>query len=260
MNNSDIVKEYYEKSKKNENFIHAETYHNKMIELEHLKNLQIQKRQNNIYDYELTSLKDKQRDIYNDFICDYETKRDEIDLKYQNKIEMIKQKYNEEQKEIKSNISIKEIQLINKKLLVLKDKFKVMLKMELFNEAERIKKEIEIENNKLIKRKQNEKIKQNKIKLNNLANKQNKKINEILLKCDKEKNDLKITFNKEKDELIKKFKNQLIDFEMFKKKEIKNNKKKYIINHSDNLFNNSFDKNNITKRLEDDEESLADII
>ena len=40
-----------------------------------------------------------------------------------------------------------------------------MLKMELFNEAERIKKEIEIENNKLIKRKQDEKIKQSKIKI-----------------------------------------------------------------------------------------------
>ena len=208
----------------------------------------------------MAALKDKQRDIYNDFICDYDTKRDEIDLKYKNKIEEIKKKFNEEKKEIKNSASKNEIQLINKKLLVLKDKMKRMLKMGLFNDAEGIKKEIEIENNKLIKRKQDEKIKQSKIKINNLKNKQNKKINEILLNCDKEKNDLKITFNKEKNELIQKFKKQLIDFEMFKKKEIKNNKKKFIINHSDNLFNKSFDKNDITKKLEDEEESLADII
>ena len=129
-----------------------------------------------------------------------------------------------------------------------------------YNEAEIIKKEIEIENNKLIKKKQNEKIKQSQIKLNNLKNKQNKKLNEILLNCDKEKNDLEISFNKEKNELIYKFKNQLTDFEMFKKKEINNQKKKYIIHNSDNLFNKSFDKNNITKKLEDEEESLADII
>ena len=77
----------------------------------------------------MTALKDKQRDIYNDFICDYDTKRDEIDLKYKNKIEETKKKYNEEKKEIKNNASKKKIQLINKKLIVLKDKIKRMLKM-----------------------------------------------------------------------------------------------------------------------------------
>ena len=68
----------------------AQNYYEKMKELEKLKNIQIEKRQNNVYQSELSLLKDKQRDIYNDFILDYHTKKDELELKYQNIFEKSK--------------------------------------------------------------------------------------------------------------------------------------------------------------------------
>ena len=69
------------------------------MELKQLKDLQIKKRQKEIYETELELLKDKQKDIYNDFICDYDIKRDELELNYQKKMEIINNKYNNEKKE-----------------------------------------------------------------------------------------------------------------------------------------------------------------
>ena len=234
----------------------AKKYYNKILELEELKKLQIEKRQNSIYDIELSALKDKQRDIYNDLLLNYDTKREELELKYQNKIEITKKNKIEEKKSIKKINSKNNNKLINKKILILEDKKKKILKMRLYNKAEEIKNEIEKEKILLNKQKEKEKKKIDIIKINNLKKRQNKKMDEILLKYNKEKNDLEITFNKERNELIQKFKIQLNEFEMFKKKDNKKNKKIYIPINSNNTFNESFDKNIISKKLEDDEESI----
>ena len=128
-------------------------------------------------------------------------------------------KNKEDKKEIYKNNSKKDKELINKNILILEDKLKKLLKMKLFNEAEIIKKEIENEKNKWL---------------------------------------LEIVFNKEKNELFQKFKNQLNDFKMFKNKNQKNNKKKYILNNSEYLLNKSFNKDKLNKKLEDDEDSIVD--
>ena len=116
------------------------------MELKQLKELQIKKRQKEMYEKELELLKDKQKDIYNDFICDYDIKRDELELNYQKKMEIINNKYNNEKKEFNDRNLKKEQKLINKKIVILEDKFKKLCKMKLFVEAEKIR--IEIENEK----------------------------------------------------------------------------------------------------------------
>jgi hypothetical protein len=83
-------------------------------------------------------------------------------------------------------------------------------------------------------------------------------MNKIKLNYNREKNDLEIVFNKEKNELFQKFKNQLNGFKMFKNKNQKNNKKKYILNNSEYLLNQSFNKDKLNKKLEDDEDSIVD--
>ena len=45
---------------------------------------------------------------------------------------------------------------------------------------------------------------------------------------------------------------------MFKNKNQKNNKKKYILNNSEYLLNKSFNKEKLNKKLEDDEDSIVD--
>ena len=228
------------------------------MELKQLKDLQIKKRQKEIYEKELEFLKDKQKDIYNDFICDYDIKRDELELNYQKKMEIINNKYNNEKKEFNDRNLKKEQKLINKKIVILEDKFKKLCKMKLFKEAEKIRIEIENEKKLLNNQKKLEKIKINKIRNNNLNNKQNKRVNKINLNYNRQKNDLEISFNKEKNELFQKFKNQLNDFEMFKNKNNKYLDNKYLVNNNDYLFNQSFDKDKLGKKLEDEEESIED--
>jgi hypothetical protein len=228
------------------------------MELKQLKDLQIKKRQKEIYEKELELLKDKQKDIYNDFICDYDIKRDELELNYQKKMEIINNKYNNEKKEFNDRNLKKEQKLINKKIVILEDKFKKLCKMKLFKEAEKIRIEIENEKKLLNNQKKLEKIKINKIRNNNLNNKQIKRVNKINLNYNRQKNDLEISFNKEKNELFQKFKNQLNDFEMFKNKNNKYLDNKYLVNNNDYLFNQSFDKDKLGKKLEDEEESIED--
>ena len=228
------------------------------MELKQLKDLQIKKRQKEIYEKELEFLKDKQKDIYNDFICDYDIKRDELELNYQKKIEITNNKYNNEKKEFNNRNLKKEQKLINKKIVILEDKFKKLCKMKLFKEAEKIRIEIENEKKLLNNQKKLEKIKINKIRNNNLNNKQIKRVNKINLNYNRQKNDLEISFNKEKNELFQKFKNQLNDFEMFKNKNNKYLDNKYLVNNNDYLFNQSFDKDKLGKKLEDEEESIED--
>lgn len=210
------------------------------------------------YEQELQLLKDKQKDIYLDFIYDYNIKRDELELNYQNIIEIAKKKNSVERKEIRKNNLKKENKLVNKKILILEDKLKKLFKLKLFKEAGKIKLELENEKNILKKKISLEKIKMNKLEINNLNNKQNKKMNNIKLKYNKKRNDLELLFNKEKKELLQKFKNQLNDFEMFKNRKNQNKKNKYIINNGDYLFNISFDKEILDKKIEDEEESLKD--
>ena len=228
------------------------------MELKQLKDLQIKKRQKEIYEKELELLKDKQKDIYNDFICDYDIKRDELELNYQKKMEITKNKYNNEKKEFNDRNLKKEQKLINKKIVILEDKFKKLCKMKLFVEAEKIRIEIENEKKLLNNQKKSEKIKINKIRNNNFNNRQNKRVNKINLNYNRQKNDLEISFNKEKNELFQKFKNQLNDFEMFKNKNNKYLDNKYLVNNNDYLFNQSFDKDKLGKKLEDEEESIED--
>ena len=228
------------------------------MELKQLKDLQIKKRQKEIYEKELELLKDKQKDIYNDFICDYDIKRDELELNYQKKMEITNNKYNNEKKEFNDRNLKKEQKLINKKIVILEDKFKKLCKMKLFEEAEKIRIEIENEKALLNNQKKLEKIKMNKIGNNNLNNRQNKRINKIKLNYNRKKNDLEISFNKEKNELFQKFKNQLNDFKMFKNKNNKYLGNKYIVNNNDNLFNKSFNKDRLGKKLEDEEISIED--
>ena len=225
--------------------------------MKQLKDLQIKKRQKEIYEKELELLKDKQKDIYNDFICDYDIKRDELELNYRKKIEITNKKYNNEKKELNNNLK-KEQKLINEKIVVLEDKLKKLCKMKLFEEAEKIRIEIENEKALLNNQKKLEKIKMNKIGNNNLNNRQNKRINKIKLNYNRKKNDLEISFNKEKNELFQKFKNQLNDFKMFKNKNNKYLGNKYIVNNNDNLFNKSFNKDKLCKKLEDEEISIED--
>ena len=208
----------------------AQNYYEKMKELEKLKNIQIEKRKNNIYQSELSLLKDKQRDIYNDFILDYHTKKDELELKYQNILEKSKKMHDAEYKTLtEKNSKNNNKQLNSKKLLILEDKMKRLIKMKLLKSAEKIKKEINIEKDKLKLKYQNEQNIINKIKINNLKKIQNKKKNKILLNYNKEKNDLEISLNKEKNELFKRFKNQLNEFEMFNRFYIKQNKNFFLI-------------------------------
>ena len=122
------MKEYYKKSKANKNnILFSEKYYNKIKELEELKDIQIQNRRNALYESELELLKDKQRDIYNDFICDYNTKRDELELKYQYIIENVKNKNKEEKKEIYKNNSKKDKELINKNILINKKNINLII-------------------------------------------------------------------------------------------------------------------------------------
>ena len=225
--------------------------------MKQLKDLQIKKRQKEIYEKELELLKDKQKDIYDDFICDYNIKRDELELNYQKKIEITNKKYNNEKKELNNNLK-KEQKLINEKIVVLEDKLKKLCKMKLFEEAEKIRIEIENEKALLNNQKKLEKIKMNKIGNNNLNNRQNKRINKIKLNYNRKKNNLEISFNKEKNELFQKFKNQLNDFKMFKNKNNKYLGNKYLANNNDNLFNKSFNKDKLCKKLEDEEISIED--
>ena len=225
--------------------------------MKQLKDLQIKKRQKEIYEKELELLKDKQKDIYDDFICDYNIKRDELELNYRKKIEITNKKYNNEKKELNNNLK-KEKKLINEKIVILEDKLKKLCKMKLFEEAEKIRIEIENEKALLNNQKKLEKIKMNKIGNNNLNNRQNKRINKIKLNYNRKKNDLEISFNKEKNELFQKFKNQLNDFKMFKNKNNKYLGNKYIVNNNDNLFNKSFNKDRLGKKLEDEEISIED--
>ena len=160
----------------------AEKYYKKIIELEQLKNIQIQNRQNYVYQSELSLLKDKQRDIYNDFILDYHTKKDELELKYQNILEKSKILQNKEYKTVLAiNSKNNNKQLKSKKLLILEDRMRKSIKMKLFQNAEKIKKKIEIEKDKLKLKHQNDQKTINKNKLNNLKKVKNKKKNKILL-------------------------------------------------------------------------------
>lgn len=218
--------------------------------------MQIQKRQKDTYEKELELLKDKQRDIYNDFICDYNNKREELELNYNIKIDNANKKHNDEKIEINEKSLKNEEKLINKKILILEDKLKKLSKMKLFKEAEKIKIELENEKNILKNKKKVEKIKINKIEINNLNNKQNKRINKIKLDYNKHKNDLELHFNKEKNELFNKFKNQLNDFKMFKNKNIKKKMSQNYVYNVDNILNKSFNKEKIDKKLEDEEESI----
>lgn len=220
----------------------------------------MKKRQNEAYERELELLKDKQRDIYNDFICDYNIKRDELELNYKNKIDITNNKHNNEKNEMNKKMIKKEKKLINKKIVILEDKLKKLHKMKLFKEAEKIKIDLEKER-KILNNKNNlEIIKNIKLEKNNLNNKHNKRIHTIKLNYNKQKNDLEISFNKEKNELFHKFKNQLTNFEMFKNKNIKLTNNKNKVNNGDYLFNKSFNKNILDKKLEDEEESLEDNI
>lgn len=221
-----------------------------------MKDLQIKKRQKESYEKELELLKDKQRVIYNDFIYEFSIKRDELDLNYKNKIEKTNNKHDNEKKELNQKNLKKEQKLINKKIIILEDKLKKLYKLKLFKEAEKIRSELEIEKRRLNIQKNMDKIKINKIENNNLNIKQNKRVNKIKMDYDKQKNDLEISFNKEKNELFKKFKNQLNDFEMFKNYKYTSNKTK--INNKDYLFNKSFNKDKLDKKVEDEEESIED--
>ena len=218
--------------------------------------MQIQKNQKDAYEKELELLKDKQRDIYNDFICDYNTKREELEINYNIKIENANKKHNDEKQEINEKSLKNEDKMVNKKILLLEDKMQKLTKMKLFKEAEKIKIELENEKKLLKNKKKVEKIKTNKIEINNLSNKQNKRINKITLDYNKQKSELEIQFNKEKNELFNKFKNQLNDFKMFKNKNIKKKMSHNYANSVDNILNKSFNKEKLDKKLEDEEESI----
>ena len=218
--------------------------------------MQIQKNQKDAYEKELELLKDKQRDIYNDFICDYNTKREELEINYNIKIENANKKHNDEKQEINEKSLKNEEKMVNKKILLLEDKMQKLTKMKLFKEAEKIKTELENEKKLLKSKKKVEKIKTNKIEINNLSNKQNKRINKITLDYNKQKSELEIQFNKEKNELFNKFKNQLNDFKMFKNKNIKKKMSHNYVNSVDNILNKSFNKEKLDKKLEDEEESI----
>jgi hypothetical protein len=253
------LKEYYDTSRKEYNLEMMEKYYNKIKELKELKILQIKKNESNSYNNELSSLKVKQKYLYDDFIDNYNNKKRNIDFKYKTLIDITKKNDNKELQNIKEKNIIREEKYKNKNILWLEKKIKICLKLNQYIKAEKAYKEIKNEKGKLINEKKIEKEKTIKIKLNNLKIKQSKKMNKMILNYEKEKNELEIKYQKEKYELFQKFKNELLSLKEIhtKKRKIEKN---YLYNNNNNLdnkFNQSFDEIIMNKKIEEDEETIS---
>ena len=68
----------------------TEKYYNKMRELKELKDIIIKNNQINSYNKEISILKEKQKFLYDDFIINYNNQKDEINIKFKNKKEEMK--------------------------------------------------------------------------------------------------------------------------------------------------------------------------
>ena len=79
-------------------------YYDKINELKELKNITIKNNQINSYNKEISLLKEKQKYLYDDFINNYNNKKDELDLKYKNKIAQAKDKNKIEIQNLNRNI------------------------------------------------------------------------------------------------------------------------------------------------------------
>ena len=197
----------------------------------------------------------------------YATKQSEIDLKYQNKFETIKNIHNQEIIKLYEDFKKNKEKYTNKQILLLQNKLKAVLKLNKYDEAEEIMEELKKEKERLINEKNQKNKKNLLLKEKNLKIKHGKKINEIILMYNKEKNDIQKKFNKEKEETELKFKNQLKDFEMFKNKQsqkiikdsvnknIKTIKNKKCSDYSKNQqFNKSFDIDKLNEKTSSDSE------
>ena len=239
----------------------AEKYYNKISELKELKELKIKQNRIKSYNNELSLLKHKQKYLYDDFNMNYIEQKNKLNFKYKTKIELLELKNKKEIDNINNNNLIKSKNIKNKQILILEEKKKYLIKLNLYNKAEMINHEINQEKNKLVNEKLKEDLKNKKLKLININIKQNQKKNLILMHYDKEKNHLEMKFQKEKNELLNKFKNQLIQY-----KNINNMNKKYEdINYLYNNnyreeFNKSFDKKNLDKKEEEDESIISNNI
>ena len=257
-NTRKIVKEYYDKSKKDSNIEMTEKYYNKMNELKELKKLKIKQNRIKSYNNELSLLKQKQKCLYDELNMNYIEQKNKLDFKYETKIEQIEKNNKKEIVDINNNNLIKNKSIKNKEILILEEKKKYCIKLNLYNKAEITNNEIKQEKNKLLKEQLKEDLKNKKLKINNLKIKQNKRKNIILMHYDKEKNDLEIKYQKEKNELLNKFKNQIIQYKNINNKNQKYEDIKYLSNSNyKEKFNKSFDKKNLDKKVEEDESSIS---
>ena len=236
----------------------TEKYYNKIKELKELKKLKIKQNRIKSYNNELILLKQKQKYLYDDFTINYIEQKNKLDFKYKTKIEQLQQKNKKEIDNINNNELIKNKNKKNKEILILEEKRKNLIKMNLYNKAEMTNDEIKKEKIKLVNQKLKENIKNKKLKINNIKTKQNKKKNIILMHYDKEKNHLEMKFQKEKNELLNKFKNQIIQYKNINNRNQKYEDIKYL--YSDNYrekFNKSFDKKNLDKKVEEYESTIS---
>ena len=236
----------------------TEKYYNKINELKELKKLKIKQNRIKSYNNELILLKQKQKYLYDDFTINYIEQKNKLDFKYKTKIEQLQQKNKKEIDNINNNELIKNKNKKNKEILILEEKRKNLIKMNLYNKAEMTNDEIKKEKIKLVNQKLKENLKNKKLKINNIKTKQNKKKNIILMLYDKDKNHLEMKFQKEKNELLNKFKNQIIQYKNINNRNRKYEDIKYL--YSDNYrekFNKSFDKKNLNKKVEEDESTIS---
>lgn len=235
-------------------------YYDKINELKELKNITIKNNQINSYNKEISLLKEKQKYLYDDFINNYNNKKDELDFKYKNKIAQAKDKNKIEIQNLNrnNNNTINNKHSKNSKILNLEKNISLSKKLKLYEKEKECLEEIKKEKNKLTNNLIEEKKNTEKLKLNNLNKKQNKKIDIIMMNYIKDKNELEIKFQKDKNELLNKFKNQLEQFKTFKNKNEKYEKIKYLYNNDyTNKLNKSFDAKILDKKLEEDENDIS---
>ena len=67
-------------------------YYDKINELKEIKNITIKNNQINSYNKEISLLKEIKKYLYDDFINNYNNKKDELNFKYKNKIAQAKDK------------------------------------------------------------------------------------------------------------------------------------------------------------------------
>ena len=127
-----------------------EKYYNKINELKELKNVKIKENQINSYNKEISLLKEKQNLLYDDFINNYNHKKNSLDFKLKNKISQVEERNKKEIQHLNKNKTINNKNIKNKDILILEKKINLYKKLGFYIKAEETEKELKEEKNKLI--------------------------------------------------------------------------------------------------------------